>query len=312
MRLSMILTPFSGENLELAAQIGVEEIVLVYPGPEKNSLIQAKRMVDSFGMKLTHIERKLPHDQIVHNLSGRDGQTEKIKSLIRDMGELGLEVLCYNWMPSEDWCRTTKSNPERGGSYTTGFDHTAGQRTVTDADGAPEIKTSANELWSNLEWFLEQVLPVAEEAKVKLAIHPDDPPLPKFWGNEQIITSAEAMERVTALVPSPSNGICFCTGSLGPTGEDLVSSVRSLKEHIHFVHLRNTTGNANSFRETWHDNGDLDLAAIVHALKDIGYDGTIRPDHVPSMLGDSNENPGYEMQGRLYAAGYIRGLIQSS
>lgn len=312
MRLSMILTPFSEENLQLAAQIGVEEIVLVYPGPEKNSLIKAKRMVDSFGMRLTHIERKLPHDQIVHNLSGRDGQTEKIKSLIRDMGELGLEVLCYNWMPSEDWCRTTKSNLERGRSYTTGFDHMAGQRTVTDADGAPEIETSGNELWANLEWFLEQVLPVAEEAKVKLAIHPDDPPLSKFWGNEQIITSTTAMERVTDLVPSPSNGICFCTGSLGPTGEDLVSSVRSLKEHIHFVHLRNTTGDANSFRETWHDNGDLDLASIVRALKGIGYDGTIRPDHVPSMLGDSNENPGYEMQGRLFAAGYIRGLIQSS
>ena len=312
MRLSMILTPFSEENLQLAAQIGVEEIVLVYPGPEKDSLIKAKRMVDSFGMRLTHIERKLPHDQIVHNLSGRDGQVEKIKSLIRDMGDLGLEVLCYNWMPSEDWCRTTKLNPERGGSYTTGFDHGADQRTITDADGAPETKTSAKELWENLERFLDQVLPVAEEAKVKLAIHPDDPPLPEFWGNEQIITSVEAMERVTELAPSPSNGICFCTGSLGPTGKDLVAGIRILKEHIHFVHLRNTTGDAGSFRETWHDNGDLDLPSIVRALKEIGYDGTIRPDHVPSMLGDSNEAPGYEMQGRLYAAGYIRGLMQSS
>jgi mannonate dehydratase len=120
------------------------------------------------------------------------------------------------------------------------------------------------------------------------------------------------MKRVTELFPSPSNGICFCTGSLGPTGEDLVASIRTLKEHIHFVHLRNTIGDAGSFRETWHDNGDLDLPSIVHALKEIGYDGTIRPDHVPSMLGDLNEAPGYEMQGRLYAAGYIRGLMQSS
>jgi mannonate dehydratase len=312
-RLSMIVTPFSDENLQLAAQVGVEEIVAVYPGSGLETLLEMKRRVEAQGMRLTHIERKLPHDQIVHGLAGSEEQTNAIVRLIRDMGEAGLEVLCYNWMPNEDWCRTTCENPERGGSLTTAFDVDAPRgTTVTDAAGAPANSTPASELWDNLERFLHTVIPVAESVGIKLALHPDDPPLAKLWGQEQIITSIDALERVTQLVPSPNNGVCFCTGSLGPAGEDLVAGVKRLGDRIHFVHLRNTRGTAERFQETWHDNGDLDLPAIVRGLRELGYAGTIRPDHAPSMLGEPNLTPGYEMQGRIFAAGYLRGLIQSA
>ena len=251
----MIVTPFTGENLQLAAQVGVEEIVAVYPGPGQKPLLKVKREVERHGMRLTHIERKLPHDQIVHGLSGRDEQVEMIKNLLRDMAEAGLEVLCYNWMPSEDWCRTTSMNAERGGSYSTAFSVNAEGGNVTDAHGPPQEATAAACLWENLQGFLDEILPVAEEAGIKLALHPDDPPLKNFWGQDQILCSIDALERVTKLAPSPSNGVCFCTGSLGPAGEDLTAGIGRLAERIHFVHLRNTRGDAKNFQETWPDNG---------------------------------------------------------
>jgi mannonate dehydratase len=311
MRLSMIVTPFTGENLQLAAQVGVEEIVAVYPGPGKEPLLKIKREVEAQGMRLTHIERKLPHDQIVHGLPGRDGQIAAIKELLRHMADAGLEVLCYNWMPSEDWCRTSSVNPERGGSRSTAFNIDAEAGNVTDADGPPKTATPASRLWENLEFFLEKVLPVAEETGIKLALHPDDPPLRSFWGQDQILYSIDALERVIKLAPSPSNGVCFCTGSIGPTGEDIIAGIRRLAARIHFVHLRNTRGSAENFQETWPDNGETNLPAVMQTLRDIGYDGTIRPDHAPSMVGEDNRNPGYEMKGRIFAAGYLRGLMQA-
>ena len=311
MRLSMIVTPFTGENLQLAAQVGVEEIVAVYPGPGKESLLQAKRKVEEHGMRFTHIERKIPHDQIVHGLSGRDGQIAAIKELLHNMADAGLEVLCYNWMPSEDWCRTSSENRERGGSFTTAFNIGDKNCNVTDAGGPPKTATPALKLWENLEFFLEKVLPVAEETGIKLALHPDDPPLKNFWGQDQILYTIDALERVTRIAPSPNNGICFCTGALGPTREDMMAGIQRLAGKIHFVHLRNTRGSAANFQETWPDNGEIDLPGVVQALRDIGYDGTIRPDHAPSMVGELNQNPGYEMEGRIFAAGYLRGLMQA-
>ena len=209
-------------------------------------------------------------------------------------------------------CIRDSQNIERAGSLTTAFDVGAPRTTVTDADGAPPHTTPAKQLWENLERFLEQVLPLAEQLGLKLALHPDDPPLESFWGQDQIITSIDALERVTNLSPSPANGVCFCSGSLGPAGGDLVEGVKRLGRKIHFAHLRNTRGTAECFEETWHDNGELDLPGVVKALHEIGYAGSIRPDHAPSMLGEPNETPGYEMKGRLFAAGYLRGLIHAS
>ena len=236
------------------------------------------------------------------------------KALIRDMAEVGMEVLCYNWMPSEDWVRTTAEFPARGGSRSTAFDigEVVDGAAVTDADGRPEAVTSADQLWENLGRFLEEVVPVAEDAGIKLAIHPDDPPLSVFHGQPQIITDWRAMLRVTELVPSEANGICYCTGSLGLHGMgDLLEGIRQLAGRIHFVHLRNVRGTPEKFEETWHDDGQLDLPSVVRALKEIGYGGTVRPDHAPSMEGEENRTPGYEMGGRLFAAGYLRGLFQA-
>lgn len=312
MKLSMIVHPFTQRNLDRAAQVGVEEVVLPYPGPGLQPLLTAKRRVEAAGMRLTTIERKIPHRRLVHRLPGYEEELAGFQMLLRQMAEAGLNLACYNWMPGEDWQRTSCTVAARGGALATAFDVAMVGENVTDADGPPAGVTSADQLWENLRRFLDEVLPVAEAAGVRLAIHPDDPPLSLFRRQPQIITSNAALRRVVELAPSPANGICYCVGSLFPAGVDLIAGIRDLAPHIHYVHARNVRGTAERFQETWHDDGDIDLVAIVRELKRVGFTGSVRPDHAPSMAGESNETPGYEMLGRLFAAGYLRGLFQAA
>jgi mannonate dehydratase len=312
MRIAMLVNPTTDQNLQLAAQVGVSDIVCIYPGLEMKPLAEFKRRVESFGMRLTHCERKLPHLKFVHNLPGRDQQIEDFKTLLRNMADAGMEVLCYNWMPDEDWQRTRCDVEERGGALVTEFNIRDIATNVTDATPATHAPTSAAQLWENLKYFLEQVLPVAEKCNIRLAIHPDDPPLPVLRDQPRIIISHDALERVVKLVPSPMNGICYCQGSMMPAGEDPIEGIRRLAPYIFFAHFRNTVGHGTHFRESFHDNGEIDMPAVMRTYAEIGYEGAIRPDHAPSMAGETNEYPGYEMLGRLYAAGYMRGLIQAA
>ncbi len=308
----MIVNPFTERNLEWAAQVGVSDIVLTFPGLDRAAFTRARRMVEAQGMRLSHLERKVPHLKMVHHLPGWEAQTEDFKSLIRLMAEHGMNVLCYNWMPDEDWQRTSGEVHERGGSRVTEFNLAEVGRNVTDADGKPAVPTPASKLWEHFERFLHDVLPVAEDAGVTLAIHPDDPPLPSLLGQDRILHNVAALRRAMELAPSPANALCYCVGSLHPTGEDVVAGVHALAAHIAFVHARNVRGTASHFVETWHDNGEIDMPAVFRALKAIAYAGTVRPDHAPSMAGESNATPGYEMLGRLFAAGYLQALIQTA
>jgi mannonate dehydratase len=311
MRLAMLVTSMSDHDLQLAAQVGVTDLVIMYPGLDLNSLFTLKRRVESFGMRMTHVERKIPHLKFVHNLPGRDAQIDDFKTLIRNMAEAEMEVLCYNWMPDEDWQRTGASYEERGGAYVTEFNIDHLEQNVTDATPVEHSPTSTEKLWEHLEYFLEQVVPVAEDTGIKLAIHPDDPPLPVLRGQPRILIDHDAMQKVVDLVPSPANGVCYCQGSLAPAGLDPVEGIRRLGPNIHFAHFRNTVGRADHFRESFHDNGEIDMPAVMRAYFDIGYTGSIRPDHAPSMAGETNLTPGYEILGRLYAAGYMKGLMQA-
>ena len=112
-----------------------------------------------------------------------------------------------------------------------------------------------------------------------LALHPDDPPLANLRGQDRIITGNEAFERVVNLAPSPYNGLCYCQGALAPAGVAVEEGIRKLAPHIHYAHFRNASGTADHFRETFHDNGDLDMAALMRAYKESGFSGPMRPDH---------------------------------
>ncbi len=318
MRLATVLTPMSDENLALAAQCGVSDIVTRYPGPKLDDLLAVKRRIESFGLRLAAIEGYLPFETIK---AGRDDGTElaAMQQLVRHMGTAGVPILCYNFMAGTDWVRTRLNVVERGGAKVTAFDLAeAKQAVLLGHDGAGTMEPpddqqlSAEALWQHLTVFLQQMVPQAEQSGVILAMHPDDPPLPEFLGKARIMNNVEAFERLVAIVASPSNAICFCQGTFAEMGVDIPATIRRLGKHIRYVHFRDVRGTAESFAETFHDNGPTDMVAAVRAYREIGFDGPIRPDHVPQLVGEDDGEPGYTMRGRLFAFGYLRALVQAT
>eukprot|EP01065_Artemidia_motanka_P028605 TRINITY_DN3405_c0_g1_i1.p1 TRINITY_DN3405_c0_g1~~TRINITY_DN3405_c0_g1_i1.p1 ORF type:complete len:350 (+),score=54.84 TRINITY_DN3405_c0_g1_i1:55-1104(+) len=322
LRPTLLMGDMSDHNLRLAAQVGATDIVAPYPGPGWEAMKGLRDRIASFGLRLCAIERLWPHDAIVHDKQGRVGQIEATKDLIRNMGRAGVPIFCYNWMPADDWSRTSVETPARGGSLVTAFDP---EKACADLDKAAEgyrakdgSVTSGEKLWETLESFLREVLPVAEEAGVDLALHPDDPPMPVFRGKPQIITDSHALLKAAQLVPSPRNGICFCQGTLASGGEDVVAAIRRTSKHIKYIHFRDVVGDVSAggggkFTETWHDLGRTDMVACMKEYHAQGIrDVPIRPDHVPTLDGETNEHPGYEMLGRLWAIGYMKGLMESA
>lgn len=318
MRLATVLTPMSDENLALAAQCGVTDIVGRYTGAPLDDLLEVKTQVERFGLRLSVIEGYLPIENIK---IGRDNGTEikQLKALVRNMGQLGVEILCYNFMAGTDWVRTRLDAPERGGAKVTAFDLRDAQRSVLmshDGAGAREVakkdQISADALWKSLDAFLNELVPFAQRAGVVLAMHPDDPPLGQFLGRARIMNNVENFERLVQLVASPSNKICFCQGTFAEMGVDIPATIRRLGKHIAYVHFRDVRGTAESFTETFHDNGQTDMAAAMRAYRDIGFSGPMRPDHVPQLAGEDDGEPGYTMKGRLFAYGYMRGLMQAT
>ena len=172
---------------------------------------------------------------------------------------------------------------------------------------------SEDRLWDSLAYFLERVVPVAEEANVKLAMHPDDPPLSPIRGISRIMSSVEDFDRLMDLVPSPANGIALCQGNFTLMTDDLPGVIRHFGSQgkIHFVHFRDVRGTPERFVETFHDEGQTDMLACMRAYRDVSCEGVCRPDHVPTMEGDSNDRPMYSSIGRLFAIGYLKGLREA-
>ena len=307
MRIAMVVTPFDDHNLQLARQIGVTDIVIRYAGPEVGDMQPLCEQVQAHGMDVTVVEGYLPIDRVVLGLAGWQAQIDELSRLIVSMGACGIGVLCYNWMGRTDWTRTSIDTPGRGGALCTEFD-----RAKVEALGplaGPHVGAEA--LWENLRRFLDHILPIAEQAGVTLAMHPHDPPLTPLRGADRIMVNPDAFERLVQIAPSPSNGICFCQGNFAAMGVDVPETIRRLGEHIRFVHVRDVRGTPDHFIETFHDEGPTDMYAAIQAYAAAGFEGVMRPDHVPVLAGESGE-AGYTMMGRLFAVGYMRGLIEAA
>ena len=314
MRLATVLTPMSDENLTLAAQCGVTDVVGRYPGTTRDDFLRMRDRIESFGMKLAAIEGYLP---IERSKIGKDDGREiaEMKTLLENMQATGIPLVCYNFMAGTDWVRTRLDLPERGGAKVTGFQLAEVHRAMSLSASAHVIDDeviSAEQLWQNLERFLRELIPAAEAAGVTMCMHPDDPPLPELLGKARIMNSVENFERLVNLVPSPSNAICFCQGTFATMGVDIPATILRLGRHIRYIHFRDVLGTPESFVETFHDNGKTDMAAAMRAYRQIGYSGPIRPDHVPQLIGEDEGEPGYTMLGRLFAYGYIRGLMHAT
>ncbi len=272
-------------------------------------LVQLKSAYESGGFKLAVLESRPPMNKIKLGLPDRDEEIEDVCNLLRNMGALNIPVWCYEWMPVFGWTRTSTTIVSRGGALVSGYDH----ELMQDAPLTESGTVSEEQLWDNLRYFLERVVPVAEEAGVMLAMHPDDPPLSPIRGVGRIMRSVDNYQRLLDLVPSPVNGITLCQGNFALMTDDLPAVIRHFvgQRKVFFVHLRDVRGTAAKFEETFHDDGKTDMLACLRAYKESGYDGVCRPDHVPTMEGDDNERPGYSAVGRLFAIGYIKGLCEA-
>lgn len=315
LRIAEFIDPVPGPIWKLAQQCGVTSAVGGLPtaylaaGERVGDLAPLGRMKEKYeaaGFTLDVIESRPPLNKAKRGLPGRDEEIDVACTLIENMGKLGIPVWCYEWMTDFNWLRTSKATPSRGGSVVTSFD---ANEVPEDLTSEPPV--SEEKLWETLEYFLRRVLPVAERAGVKLSMHPDDPPITPIRGVSRIMRTIPNYWRLLEMLPSRMNTVTLCQGNFTLMTDDLPREIRRLGEHISFVHFRDVRGVPTRFEETWHDDGKTDMLECMRAYRDIGFDGVLRPDHVPTVEGDSNSNAGYSAFGRLYAIGYIRGLHEA-
>ena len=320
-KIAEVFSPQQNSLSRMVKQCGVDHVVggiSLHPIPNVSkeeqpfsceSLARAKAAYEEAGFEFAVMESRPPLGKAKLGLPGRDEEIDVACQLIENMGQVGIPVWCTEWMAVFNWMRTAKDIPSRGGALVTGYDHDL----MRDEPLTEHGIITDEQLWDNLKYFLERVVPVAEKANVKLAMHPDDPPLSPIRGISRIMRSVENFQKLIDLVPSAVNGIAVCQGNFSLMTDDLPSVIRHFGEQkkIFFVHFRDVRGTPEKFQETFHDDGQTDMLECMRAYRDIGFEGVCRPDHVPTMEGDSNDSPGYSSVGRLFAIGYLKGLREA-
>jgi mannonate dehydratase len=274
------------------------------------ALTAVKDAYASRGLKWKVLEGTPPLDKVKLGIEGRDEEIENFITLMKNMSKIELDTICYNWMPVISWARTDQARKGRGGALVTAFDF----ESVKDLPLTEHGEVTEERMWKNVEYFLKAVGPEAEKYGIKLALHPDDPPVPKIRGIARIMRTADAFKKLIDLYPSPSNGLTLCQGTFATMGEDIPSVIRYFgkRSKIFFVHFRDIRGTQWNFEETFHDEGKTDMYQAMKLYHEVGFNGPMRPDHVPTVAGDSNEHPGYSELGTLFAIGYMKGLIEAS
>lgn len=311
----MILTDYFKSSHDMtwdyAKQCGVEHGVIRLPEDTEFDITDFshwekvyKDFVD-FGIKPIVIE-PMPnelHDHIKIGDEKRDACIEKVIKMFEYMDKFDIRTICFNWMAHIGWLRTSDSIEERGGALVTGFD-------LNDFKEVDK-KITATELWNNYEYFIKAVIPYAEKFNIKLALHPDDPPFEKLGMVERIMINYENIKKAINLVDSKNLGVTMCQATYCMMGEDLYRIIPELSDKIFFVHFRNAVGDKYKFRETFHDNGIIEMADIMKLYQQCNVNVPIRVDHVPLMAGEKQETAGYTALGRLYAIGYLKGILEA-
>lgn len=307
---------------------------------KKEEVLKLKKEVEDAGLKIFGIESVNVHDDIKIGLSSRDEYIENYIKTLEVLGECGINLVCYNFMPVFDWTRSDLAKVRPDGSTVLSYDQEIidkidPQKMFESIDSnsngfvlpgwEPERLVRIKELFEmykdvddeklfkNLEYFLKAIMPTCEKYDIKMAIHPDDPAWPVF-GLPRIIVNKENMLRMVNSVNSPCNGVTLCAGSLGSNPKnDIPDAIKSLKDKIFFAHVRNLEHTApGKFQEAAHlsSDGSMDMYAIMKAFYDIGYEGPMRPDHGRAIWGEV-AMPGYGLYDRALGAMYLQGLWEA-
>lgn len=314
------------ERLRFIKQLGVDDVLLnmyQYDEPDYEHMPDNDRMplsgdgewsaenltalrerVEDAGLRLNAIEN-VPvsfYEDVMLGGSNRDEQLGKLKNTIRNMGEAGIPIFGYHWAPAGVW--RTDTETVRGGASVSAFDAEA-----TDTDYTHGREYTEAELWDNYEYFMEEMLPVAEEAGVKMCLHPSDPPMETLGGVPQLARNFENFKRAMDLVPSDHHGLEFCLGCWSEMDEELADVIRYFgeRDELFYVHFRDVEGTVPSFRETFIDEGNYDECEILNLLDEVGFSGVMIPDHTPHLTGDSD----WEHRGRSYTVGYLKGMLKA-
>ena len=312
----------------------VSAVYDVKPGGvwSEESILKIKNAAEEKGLQFEVVESvPVPEDIKLGNQNAPQ-LIENYCENVRRLGKAGVKCICYNFMPVFDWLRSELEHQQADGANALAYDEQTvlamnplkgdlslpGWDASYDSTELKELLKKYEELgeeglWKNLETFLKAVIPVAKEAGVNMAIHPDDPPWGMF-GLPRIITNKENLKRFFDIVPETNNGLTLCTGSFGANPDnDLVDMVNSFADRIHFVHLRNIkhTGE-RKFEEVGHPTvcGSIDMYSIAKALVDNGFDGYVRPDHGRMIWGEKGRY-GYGLFDRALGATYLAGLFEA-
>ena len=323
LRIAEIITkPKPDNSWKLLKQVGIDEVVGTLPRAyfdwrqeasddpwSYSALARYRDLLSDHGFRLACIEDNPPMNMIKYGREGREEELENVFRMIENMGKLGVGIWCYNWMAGVGWMRTRTAVRTRGDALTASFSYDDVKN-----DPPPKLGTvSSDTLWKTLKWFLERVIPVAEENGVKLSMHPDDPPLKEVRGVSRIMNSIESYDRLIKMVKSDSNTITLCQGNFTLIADDLPNVIEHFVKlgKVSFVHFRDVSGTPENFHETFIDEGKTDMASCLSAYLRNGFDGIMRTDHSPLLYGDESDVPGYSILSRLHAIGYIQGLYDS-
>ena len=318
MKLSELFEPNETHKIRIAAQIGITHAIVDVSKelgriPRDRYATTLRKIKGDFAaakMVFAGVEsHPVPAEKIKLGLPGRDEEIENYIAAIKALARVGVPMVCYNWMAGLGWYRTRADVSSRGGALISEFNNKTAHKQGLTKWG----EVSAEKIWNNLEYFLKSVIPIAEQEGVKMALHPDDPPLSPLRGIARILTSAASYRRIFDMVPSPANGVTFCQANFKLMGENIATLARewSAQKKIFFVHFRDVAGTKSHFRETFHDCGPTDLAQMLRIYHDCGFEGPIRPDHAPTLDGESNRQPGYAMGGKILAIGYMKGVLDA-
>ena len=305
--LSMNSDP-SDDDLLFAQQLGVDCLYTWVRGNQRNYdyLVNLRHRVEDTGLKLYNVGNMdvAKSDKIHLALPGRDEVIAQFQEFVYDLGRAGIHVTTFTWEPTQVW----SSEPgECRGAVARRVDlNEMLRRPFTHGR-----EYSENEIWENFGYFMERILPVAEEAGVRLALHPNDPPAPKYGGVPSLIHSFESYKRAFAIADSHYLGMEFCTGCWLEGGTegfgDILEGIRTFVEQdkILLMHFRNVTSPLPVFTETFLDNGYMDMYQIMKTLYEQGYSNTVTLDHTPKFAGDYAKGGG-----SAYAIGYMKALMQ--